>query len=193
LSISQGIVKEHGGRIMLSSEEAKGSTFTVQLPLSTRSVIPPTDAATRAPIRRLRVLVVDDEPHILHYMRATLEAWGHIPVVAGDGEEALARIASESFDLIISDLRMPRFSGREFYEELVRRNAALAGRLVFSTGDTVRGDTLAFLETLDRPYLHKPFSLAELRTLLADVVRESGPHPSVRDSRAIPADILPGA
>jgi CheY-like chemotaxis protein len=137
--------------------------------------------------------VVDDEPHILHYMRATLEAWGHIPVVANDGEEALARVSRESFDLIISDLRMPRFDGREFYEELARRNPALAGRLVFSTGDTVRGDTLAFLETLDRPYLHKPFSLAELRTLLADVVRESGPHLSVRDPGALPADILPGA
>ena len=95
-------------------------------------------------------------------------------------------------DLIISDLRMPRFGGREFYEELSRKNPPMAARLVFSTGDTVRGDTLAFLETLDRPYLHKPFSLAELRTLLADVVRESGPQPVVRDSGSWPADILPG-
>ena len=50
---------------------------------------PPPDAGAGAPTKRLRVLVVDDEPHILHYMRATLEAWGHIPVVAGDGAEAL--------------------------------------------------------------------------------------------------------
>jgi CheY-like chemotaxis protein len=177
---------------MLSSEEGKGSTFTVQLPLSTRAAIPPADASTRAPTRRLRVLVVDDEPHILHYMRATLEAWGHIPVVAGDGEEALTRATSEPFDLIISDLRMPRFGGREFYEELTRRNAAMAARLVFSTGDTVRGDTLAFLETLDRPYLHKPFSLAELRTLLADVVRETAPTANPRDPGGQPADGLPG-
>jgi two-component system, NtrC family, sensor kinase len=192
LSISQGIVKEHGGRIMLSSEEGKGSTFTVQLPLSTRSIIPRADASTRVPTKRLRVLVVDDEPHILHYMRATLEAWGHIPVVAGDGGEALARISRESFDLIISDLRMPRFDGREFYQELARRDPALAGRLVFSTGDTVRGDTLAFLETLDRPYLHKPFSLAELRTLLAEVGRESGAQLSGRETGVLPADLLPG-
>jgi DNA-binding response OmpR family regulator len=67
----------------------------------------------------------------------------------------------------------------------------MARRLVFSTGDTVRGDTLAFLEALDRPYLHKPFSLAELRTLLAEVVRESGPQAAVRDPEALPADILP--
>jgi CheY-like chemotaxis protein len=134
------------------------------------------DTDPRAPTKRLRVLVVDDEPHILHYMRATLEAWGHIPVVASDGAEALAVAAEDPFDLVISDLRMPRLSGREFYEELLRRRPELAARLVFSTGDTVRGDTLSFLESLDRPYLHKPFSLAELRSLLGEVARQSGPY-----------------
>ena len=185
LSISQGIVKEHGGRIMLSTEEGKGSTFTVQLPTSVRAPAPATECNTHEPAARLRVLVVDDEPHILHYMTATLEAWGHVPVVASDGSEALNRASKEQFDLIISDLRMPKFGGREFYEELERRNPAMAARLVFSTGDTVRGDTLAFLETLERPYLHKPFSLAELRTLLADVVRDSG------SQSRVPADVAP--
>ena len=178
LSISQGIVREHGGRIMLATEEGRGSTFTVQLPLATRPPAPTPDAGTGAPTKRLRVLVVDDEPHILHYMRATLEAWGHIPVVAGDGaRRRWTWPTSEQFDLIISDLRMPRLGGREFYEELARRNPAMAARLVFSTGDTVRGDTLAFLETLDRPYLHKPFSLAELRRLLV-------PPKSAREARS---------
>jgi DNA-binding response OmpR family regulator len=122
-------------------------------------------------------------------MRATLEAWGHIPVVATDGDDALARAAAESFDLVISDLRMPRLSGREFYEELTRRRPDLASRVVFSTGDTVRGDTLAFLESLERPYLHKPFSLAELRSLLAEVARESeapGTHRASRPVEALP-------
>ena len=129
--------------------------------------------------RRLRVLVVDDEPHILHYMRATLEAWGHEVVTAGDGEQALDRALGEPFDLIISDLRMPRLGGREFFEALERRRPELAGRLVFSTGDTVRGDTLAFLERLGRPFLHKPFALAELRALLGGIPRASGPHRSL--------------
>jgi DNA-binding response OmpR family regulator len=47
--------------------------------------------------------------------------------------------------------------------------------MVFSTGDTVHGDTLAFLERQAHPYLHKPFSLAELRQLLARVARGSAP------------------
>jgi two-component system NtrC family sensor kinase len=173
LSISQGILREHGGRIMLATEEGHGSTFTVQLPLASRPPAPPPDVGVGTPTKRLRVLVVDDEPHILHYMRATLEAWGHIPVVALNGREGLELTDRERFDLVISDLRMPEFGGREFYEELARRQPAMASRLVFSTGDTVRGDTLAFLESIDRPYLHKPFSLAELRTLLAAVAREA--------------------
>ena len=85
LSISQGIVREHGGRIMLSTEEGRGSTFTVQLPLATRPPAPTPAAGAGTPTKRLRVLVVDDEPHILHYMHATLEAWGHVPVVARNG------------------------------------------------------------------------------------------------------------
>jgi CheY-like chemotaxis protein len=185
LSISQGIVREHGGRIMLSTEEEKGSTFTVQLPLATRPPEPQPDSSARAPAKRLRVLVVDDEPHILHYMRATLEAWGHLAFVASDGEEALALASREPYDLVISDLRMPRLGGREFYEALARLHPAMAERVVFSTGDTVRGDTLAFLETLDRPYLHKPFSLAELRSLLSEVARDSGPYALRRDSRPV--------
>jgi hypothetical protein len=63
--------------------------------------------------------------------------------------------------------------------------------VVFSTGDTVRGDTLAFLESLDRPYLHKPFSLAELRGLLGEIARESGPHAIRRDSGSFAIEPLP--
>ena len=172
LSISQGIVREHGGRITLATESGAGSTFTVHLPAGTPVPVvaeapPPARSASR-----LSVLVVDDEPHILHYMRATLETWGHAVAVAADGSEALELANAQHFDLIISDLRMPRLGGREFYHELEASHPHVARRLVFSTGDTVRGDTLEFLEELGRPFLHKPFSLAELRSLLATVAPE---------------------
>ena len=66
--------------------------------------------------------MIDDEPHILHYIRATLEAWGHTVVTASDGQAGLERAIAEPFDLIISDLRMPRTGGREFYETLLRQS-----------------------------------------------------------------------
>ena len=166
LSISQGIVKEHGGRITLTTVPGGGATFTVELPGRVRTTNRASAPLELDNARPLHVLVVDDEPHILHYIRATLEAWGHSVVTASDGAAGLERAIAEQFDLIISDLRMPRLGGREFYESLLRRNPEAARRVAFSTGDTVRGDTLDFLEAQGRPCLQKPFSLAELRSLL---------------------------
>ncbi|MFN8651487.1 MAG: ATP-binding protein [Gemmatimonadales bacterium] len=168
LSISQGIVKEHGGRITLSARAEGGCSFTVELPGRVRPREEPPEPAPAPPVRPLSVLVLDDEPHILHYIRSTLEAWGHTVVTATDGHAGLERAVAEPFDLIISDLRMPRLGGREFFEALKTRVPESARRVAFSTGDTVRGDTLDFLESSGRPCLHKPFSLAELRALLRD-------------------------
>ena len=171
LSISQGIVKEHGGRITLSTTPGEGATFTVELPGRVRAAEAPQQPSEPDTPRPLHVLVVDDEPHILHYIRATLEAWGHSVVTALDGEAALERVANEQFDLIISDLRMPKVGGREFYQALVGLRPELARRVAFSTGDTVRGDTLDFLAAQGRPCLQKPFSLSELRALLRDAAQ----------------------
>ena len=171
LSISQGIVKEHGGRITLATRPDAGCSFTVELP---GRVMPPVEPLTSPPAaatRALSVLVLDDEPHILHYIRSTLEAWGHTVVTATDGQSGMERALAEPFDLIISDLRMPRLGGREFYESLMGKAPAVARRVAFSTGDTVRGDTLDFLEASGRPCLQKPFSLAELRALLRDAAQ----------------------
>jgi two-component system NtrC family sensor kinase len=169
LSIAQGIVHEHGGRITLEATEGVGSTFTVYLPGGEETGPLAAAGGSGAAAPGLRILVVDDEPHILHYMRATLESWGHTVAEAADGEEACDRLVRDCFDLVVADLRMPRLGGRELYERLNRERPSLAQRVVFATGDTVRGDTLAFLKSVGRPYLRKPFSLSELRTLLAGV------------------------
>ena len=172
LSISQGIMKEHGGRITLDSRPGSGATFTVELPIGAplsraeAAPLPPGDA------KPLSILVVDDEPHILHYMRATLESWGHTVEVASDGTYALERALAGPFDLIICDLRMPHLSGRDMYTKLARQDPRVAERIIFATGDTVRGDTLQFLEALGRPFLHKPFTLAELRAALGHAAKQ---------------------
>jgi two-component system NtrC family sensor kinase len=91
LSICQGIVKEHGGSITLDTAPGQGATFRVELPAGRP---PGAAAAAESPApahAHLRVLVVDDEPHILHYMRATLESWGHTVAVSGDGSDAVER------------------------------------------------------------------------------------------------------
>ncbi len=178
LSISLGIVKEHGGNISVDPGGAgsgRGATFTIELPTGVRAERSPlaqgaeTEPAPAERHERLRVLVVDDEPHILHYMQATLESWGHEVVLAHDGSQALKRALMQPFDLIICDLRMPRLGGREMFHTLARMHPTVADRIIFATGDTVRGDTLQFLEELGRPFLQKPFKLDALRRVLAGV------------------------
>jgi two-component system NtrC family sensor kinase len=184
LSICLGIVKEHGGSMRVDPGGAgsgRGATFTVELPTGVRPQASPLDRtgqarasaepAPTARLERLRVLVVDDEPHILHYMQATLESWGHEVVVARDGSQALKRALMQPFDIIICDLRMPRLGGREMFQTLARMHPTVAERIIFATGDTVRGDTLQFLEELGRPFLQKPFKLDALRRVLAGVVK----------------------
>ena len=159
----------------------RGATFTIELPAGDRMGLSPSRSEagmeSRAPVvsgerpERLRVLVVDDEPHILHYMQATLESWGHEVVLARDGSQALKRALMQPFDLIICDLRMPRLGGREMFHTLARMHPTVADRIIFATGDTVRGDTLQFLEQLGRPFLQKPFKLDALRRVLAGVVK----------------------
>lgn len=173
LNICQGIIKEHGGRITLTTTPGEGSTFSVELPLLEYHDEDPAPAGASAIVLpSFRVLLIDDEPHILHYLRTTLEAWGHTVESAPDGEVGLEMATAGAFDLIISDLRMPRVGGREFYEKLIGKNPAMAQHVVFSTGDTVRGDTREFLERVGRPYLIKPFSLAELRSVLSLVASQ---------------------
>jgi CheY-like chemotaxis protein len=166
LSICQGIVKEHGGRITLRSTPGQGATFTVELPAA-RHAAPAEEPVPATGGAGSRILVVDDEPHILYYMRATLEAWGHHVETASDGADALQRAMTGSFDLIISDVRMPRLGGREFFERLKAERPDAARRVVFATGDTVRDDTMAFIERSGQSFLHKPFKLAELRSTIA--------------------------
>lgn len=167
LSISQGILKEHGGRLSYGSSTLGGAAFRIEIPGSTAPA-PPLEE-TAPDVAPLRILVVDDEPHIQHYLLATLEAWGHTVRVASDGAEALQLLEHTAFDAIITDLRMPNVGGRAFFEALQQDRPDAARRVVFATGDTVGDDAQAFLETAGRPLLRKPFTQRELRAALAAV------------------------
>ena len=116
----------------------------------------------------LAVLVVDDEPAIRTAVARYLSSLGHHVDVAASGREALERLSSRSFDLILLDLRMPDMAGDALYRELIARDAAHAGRIVFITGeDSSSPDTQSFLQASGRPVIGKPFSLDDLRRALA--------------------------
>ena len=116
----------------------------------------------------LAVLVVDDEPAIRTAVARYLSSLGHHVDVAASGREALDRLSSRAFDLILLDLRMPDMAGDALYRELIARDAAHAGRIVFITGEDASSPaTQSFLQASGRPVIGKPFSLDDLRRALA--------------------------
>jgi two-component system NtrC family sensor kinase len=112
-------------------------------------------------------LVVDDEPDVAGVLSELLESDGHTVDTARNGKEALERIAQRSYDVILSDTKMPTLDGEGLFRELERRHPALRRRLAFITGDVLNEAKRAFLERMGTPVLSKPFELNDIR----DVVR----------------------
>jgi two-component system NtrC family sensor kinase len=176
LSVTAGIMQAHGGRIWAESVPWRGATFFVELPIVAEAVEPvaaPTPPRAR-PVAGRRILVVDDEPEVLKVLEDLLELDGHQVEVASNGAEALARLSHESYDLILSDIRMPGLNGRDLYRGLEAEQPWLLGRLIFVTGDTVTPDTQALLDETGAAYLTKPFTLEAVRQAIARLLESSG-------------------
>jgi PAS domain S-box-containing protein len=169
LSVSYGIVNEHGGRIELRSA-GPGACFRVSLPVV--AGVPQAAASeVAAPAGRTlfngrRILVAEDEPVVCQFLARVLEADGAVVTLAHDGLEAWQCLANADFDLIVADLRMPNIDGQRLYEMVAAERPDLVRRIVFATGDLVRQETTRFLEHLPNRILAKPLDIETVRRVL---------------------------
>jgi PAS domain S-box-containing protein len=179
LSVSYGIVQEHGGRIELRPDRpGRGACFAVVLPRAQGVVAPEPAAEAPAAARPLagrRVLVAEDEPFVLDLFSRLLEQDGAKVTLARDGEEAWQRILETDFDLVVADLRMPNLDGRGLFERVVEEKPSLVRRFVFATGDLVRRESLEFLEGLPNRILAKPLDIDNVRRVLVQAVASARP------------------
>jgi CheY-like chemotaxis protein/anti-sigma regulatory factor (Ser/Thr protein kinase) len=178
LTISNTIIQEHRGRILVENQLVGGAKFTVELPVVQCAVapsadrLPPEIKPLAAESTKRTALVVDDEPNVLALLKMIMTRNGYEVVTASNGQQALERIAARSYDVILSDMRMPGMDGRKFFETVKKQNPALAHRIVFVTGDTVSPDTQEFFEETGNRWLSKPFRIAQVVDTVNDILKK---------------------
>ena len=158
LAVVQGIVQDHGGQIFVRSVPGKGTTFDVELPAAGVERPEPAPAPGVAPRGAgERLLVVDDEPVIARVVSEQLRRLGYEVTSVTNPEEALELVAEEpeDFDLLLTDLQMPRMDGVELAARVARLRAQLP--VVLSTGNrwSVPASTArvaGIREIVDKPF-----------------------------------------
>jgi CheY-like chemotaxis protein/two-component sensor histidine kinase len=176
LSLCRGVVESHGGSIQLQRRPGSGAVFRVELPVSVP--VPAARAADGAggpsTLRGLRVLAVDDEPDILDILDDLLARDGHRVDRAANGRAALDRLRAATYDLIVSDVRMPEMDGPALYRELERHVPPMTRRFIFVTGDALTPETEEFVQRTEVPTVGKPFDADEIRKVVQRTVAAAG-------------------
>jgi CheY-like chemotaxis protein len=168
LSFSLGLVEAHGGRLELLNDEEPGARFRITLPIGETGLAPAEAASAETPSKPAlrRALVVDDEPEIADALVDFLSLEGFQCETANGGREAQGRLKDNSYDLVVSDLRMPEMDGPALYAWIKSERPELAARTVFATGDTLGATAAAFLAREGRPVMEKPFTPDSVRRLI---------------------------
>jgi len=171
LTVAYAIIQEHGGLIRVSSDPGQGASFFVELPATggvIRQVKPPAPQEDSNG-NGARVLVVEDEPALAAAVSEALTDAGFLVDQPGNEQGALDRIQETVYDLLVCDLKMPRMDGQTLHRAITATKPALARRMVFVTGDVAGTEAERFLEESGCQWLAKPFRLADLLKVVADV------------------------
>ncbi len=119
-----------------------------------------------------RILVVEDEPAVCEVCIRVLTGEGFKVGIAANGELAEAKLQESRYDLLLIDIRTPVMNGKELYQWINEKYPELVSRVIFTTGDIAEVHTQHFLKLVQRPYLPKPFTPDELRTIVRETLRQ---------------------
>lgn len=120
---------------------------------------------------RRRILIVEDEPAICEVCLRTLTSEAFEVDIAANGVVAQDMVAKKEYDLCLLDIRTPIMNGRELYQHLKEEHPELTSRVIFTTGDIMNSELERFIKESGRPYLPKPFTPKELKTIVRQVLK----------------------
>jgi DNA-binding NtrC family response regulator len=109
------------------------------------------------------VLVIEDEPAVLSFVKAALERAGYDVVPVASGADALGLLARDRFLGVVSDMRTPGgVDGADVHDWITHNRPELASRVIFITGDIVNEETATALRRTGAPCVEKPFRVQQL-------------------------------
>ena len=115
----------------------------------------------------LPILLIEDEPAVMGYVRAVLERSGYSVVCCESGAEGLRQLANGQFLGVVSDMRTPGgVNGADVHDWIARHRPGLAKHLVFITGDIANEDTAATLQRTGVPCVEKPFRVQQFISVI---------------------------
>jgi signal transduction histidine kinase/ActR/RegA family two-component response regulator len=169
MSVSYGIIKRHGGEVLIESEPSKGATFILHLPTGYGEEEPVAkEVAVSKESRRARILVIDDEESVRDILSRMLKTKGHKVVVAPNGEEGIERFRAEGFDLVFTDLGMPKLSGWDVGKTIKEINPKTPVAMI--TGWGVELDREKLNESGIDLIISKPFNFEQVIDLVSEAM-----------------------
>jgi PAS domain S-box-containing protein len=173
LALCLNIVASHGGEMMLTDTPGGGATFSVKFPVMEKSTQASIAGGGEETVNfgKIRLLLVDDEVEIAQTLADLMEPEGHTIDIAANGLIALEKLRKNTFDAIISDLRMPVLDGPGLYDALQRELPSYLSRIIYVTGDTLSTHVHEFLSHHTVPLVEKPYRLKDIRRALGDLLK----------------------
>ena len=111
---------------------------------------------------RIPVLLIEDEPAVMAYVRAALERSGYSVVCTESGADGVRLLETGEFLGVVSDMRTPGgVNGADVHAWVVQHRPELAERIVFITGDIANEETVATLRETGAPCVEKPFRVQQ--------------------------------